>query len=108
VHAAYFEFAFFTGMRTSEMLALQWSDIDFVSNYARVSKAQSKGHLNDRTEIAEVRDVCLNDRALHALQAVKPLTFLAGDCVFKSHRYSDAELKTEKSQRIALTHVLKN
>jgi integrase len=75
VHAAYFEFAFFTGMRTSEMLALQWSDIDFVSNYARVSKAQSKGRLNDRMKVAKIRDVCLNDRALHALQVLKPLTF---------------------------------
>jgi integrase len=28
VHAAYFEFAFFTGMRPSEILALRWSDID--------------------------------------------------------------------------------
>jgi integrase len=28
IYAAYFEFAFFSGMRPSEMLALRWSDID--------------------------------------------------------------------------------
>lgn len=70
IHAAYFEFAFFTGMRPSEILALRWDDIDFRSGYARVSKAQSKGRLNDRTKVAEVRDVLLNERALHALQRV--------------------------------------
>jgi integrase len=52
VHAAYFEFALFTGMRPSEMLALRWSDIDLRESYARVSKAQSKGRLNNKTKVS--------------------------------------------------------
>jgi len=106
IHAAYFEFAFFTGMRPSEMLALRWNDIDSREGYARVSKAQSKGRLNNRTKISEVRDVRLNERALHALEVVKPYTAEIGGCVFRSHRYG-AEFKTEKSQRIIFTRALK-
>lgn len=75
IYACYFELAFWTGMRPSEMLALNWSDIDWRSGYARVEKAQSKGQLNNRTKVAKVRDVKLNDRALHALRELKPLTF---------------------------------
>jgi integrase len=107
IHAAYFEFAFFTGMRPSEMLALRWSDVDFRERYVRVSKAQSKGRLNDRTKVAEVRDVRLNDRALHALHVIKPLTYLLDGCVFRSPRYKDAAFKTEKAQRTVFTRLLK-
>ena len=107
IHAAYFEFAFFTGMRPSEMLALRWEDVDFPSRYARVSKARSKGRLNHRTKVAEVRDVLLNERALHALQTVKPYTYLAGECIFTSPRNLDEAFKTEKSQRNIFTRMLK-
>jgi integrase len=106
VHAAYFEFSFFTGMRPSEMLALRWGDIDLREGYARVSKARPKGRLNNRTKIAEVRDVRLNERALHALEAVKQYSSSMNECVFQSHRYN-VEFKTEKSQRIIFTKVLK-
>lgn len=106
IHAAYFEFAFFSGMRTSEMLALQWSDVDFRQGYARVTKAQSKGRLNSQTKTARVRDVLLNDRSRHALQIAKAHTFLAGEHVFCSARTGDA-FKTEKSQRYVFTRLLK-
>lgn len=38
IHTAYFEFAFFTGMRPDEILALRWNDVDFRSGYARGSR----------------------------------------------------------------------
>jgi len=112
VHAAYFEFAFFTGMRPSEMLALQWSDIDLKRHYARVAKAQSKGRLNDQTKTATVRDVILNERALHALKAIKPYTYLAGGPVFASpgktgYKQPGEGYKTEKAQRMVFTRTLK-
>lgn len=106
IHMAYFLFGFFTGMRTSEMLALRWSDIDFRRGYARVEKAQSKGRMNDRTKTAKVRDVLLSSRALEALAIAKPLTFLAGAEVFRSPRTGEA-YTTEKSQRFVFTRALK-
>ncbi|MGN6985796.1 tyrosine-type recombinase/integrase, partial [Neisseria sp. P0008.S010] len=35
----YFELAFFSGMRTSELIALTWQDIDFQRQCVRVNKA---------------------------------------------------------------------
>lgn len=108
IHAAYFEFAFYSGMRTSEMLALTWDDVDFRKGYVRVAKARSKGRMNDRTKTAVVRDVLLNDRSRHALQVAKELTFLAGGAVFRSGRYhAQEEYKTEKAQRAVFTRALK-
>lgn len=42
-YALYFELAFWTGMRSSELLALTWDDVDFRRGYIRVSKARSIG-----------------------------------------------------------------
>lgn len=108
IHAAYFEFAFYSGMRPSEMLALTWDDVDFRAGYVRVAKARSKGRLNDRTKTAVVRDVLLNDQSRQALQEAKALTFLAGGAVFRSSRYhQQTEFKTEKAQRQVFTRALK-
>ena len=107
IYAAYFEFAFFTGMRPSEMLALRWSDIDLRENYVRVSKAQSKGRLNDRTKNSTVRDVRLNERALHALEVARSITYRPGNAhVFESPRFGVA-FKTEKAMRVVITDMLK-
>jgi integrase len=98
VYAAYFEFAFWTGMRTSEMLALTWGDIDWNQKTVRVCKAQSKGRLNDRTKTAKARDVMLTAQALHALSVMKPLTYIGQGQIFKSPRTGDPWM-TDKSPR---------
>lgn len=74
IYTAYFELAFWSGMRTSEMLALTWDDIDFNTGYAKVEKAQSKGTLNMQTKTAQQREVVLNDRAVGALRSIRHLT----------------------------------
>ncbi len=106
IYPAYFELAFFSGLRTSELLALRWSDIDFLSGYMRIERAQSKGHLNLQTKTAKVRDVLLNARALHALHVLKSLTMLRGDYVFLSPRTA-LPYRTEKAQRLVFSQCLK-
>lgn len=106
VYAAYFELAFWTGMRTSELLALKWTDIDWFSKSVRVCKAQSKGQLNDQTKTAKIRDVMLTDEALHALDQMKPLTYLGQGEIFKSPR-TGASWKTDKSPREPLYKSLR-
>ena len=107
IYAAYFEFAFWTGMRTSEMLALTWGDIDLRKGIAHVRKAQSKGRLNEQTKTARGREVLLNQRALHALKIAKALTYLEGAHVFKSPRYKNDYWKTDKGPRLVFTAALK-
>lgn len=78
----YFETKFFTGMRTSESLALRWESIDWRLNQAVVSEAIVLGELKGRTKTHSSRVVELNSRALAALRRQKEHTFLAGGLVF--------------------------
>ena len=63
----YFELAFFSGMRTSELIALTWQDIDFQRQCVRVNKASVAGKLKS-TKTHSYRDIELNSRALEALR----------------------------------------
>lgn len=70
------QFAFWTGMRTSELVALDWGDIDFVRGVAVVSRAmtqQSKTAEVPKTDAGR-REVKLLAGALEALQAQKQHT----------------------------------
>lgn len=70
-YAAYFELAFYTGMRPCEMLALRWDDIDLERRRLRVSRVMVAGEIHERVKTKYARDVLLNDRALHALRDAK-------------------------------------
>lgn len=74
------QFFLWTGLRTSEATALNWSDIDFVGGTVRVRRAitrESKGVAEYPKTDAGRRDVKLLAPALAALNAQKALTFLA-------------------------------
>jgi integrase len=73
---AYFVFSFMTGMRPEEVIALRWSDIDWRLGTARVTRARSGGEFKD-LKTYNGRDVDLVDRAIEALKAMKPWTYLA-------------------------------
>ncbi len=88
-YANYFEFAFFTGLRTSELLALTWDDVDFVNAFVRVSKAKVLGEIKG-TKTASVRDVELNSRAMAALKRQKTHTYLSGGTVFTNPNTGDS------------------
>ena len=78
---SFFEFAFFTGLRTSEMLAVSWKDVDWLKCRIRIDKARVEGVLKG-TKTYEKRDVELNSRALAALKRMKRHSFLRGEEVF--------------------------
>jgi integrase len=75
--ANYFEFAFHTGMRPSEIISLRWGDIDWPQAQIRVQRArvdwEEKG-----TKTNKIRDVNLSDHALDALKRQKACTFMRG------------------------------
>jgi integrase len=80
------QFAFWTGMRTSELVALDWGDVDFLRGMVRVSRAQTQ-HA-DAPEAPKTasgrREIKLLDMALEALTAQKAHTYLAGKEVFQN------------------------
>lgn len=73
------QFALWTGLRTSELIALNWSDIDFVGGHVRVRRAltrEAKGIAEFPKTAAGRRDIRLLSPAAEALKAQKELTFL--------------------------------
>lgn len=77
----YFWFAFFSGMRTSELIQLQWAKVDLHSGLVRVDEAWVRGEVKS-TKTNKRRDVELNSESRAALVAQKAHTYLAGKHVF--------------------------
>jgi integrase len=84
----FFQFAFWTGMRTSELVALDWEDIDWQRRVAYVRKAKTQGSKSiERTKTeSSTREVKLLEPAYRALIAQKEHTLLAGKEVFQNPR----------------------
>lgn len=79
--ANYYEFAFMTGMRPEEIIALRWSDIDWSSETIRVERAKTAGEIKP-LKTYQSRDVDLTERALSALKQQKQFTFMLDAEVF--------------------------
>jgi integrase len=80
------QFALWTGLRTSELVALDWSDIDFTRGVVRISRAmtQRAAAPEGTKTTAGRREVKLLQAALEALQAQKAHTYLKGEEVFQN------------------------
>ena len=71
IYAAFFEFAFFSGLRLSEALALRWDAVDLEKKTVHVKRTVALGVIEERTKTGSDRFVLLNERALHAIQYAK-------------------------------------
>jgi len=91
-HRNLFQFAFWTGLRTSELVALRWDDIDWLRRIARISRAKTQAA--DEAEGTKTRkgtrDVKLLEPAIEALEAQKEYSFAAGGEVFLNPRTMEA------------------
>lgn len=70
----WYEFAFGTGMRPSEQIALFWEDVDWVGKSVRVKRARVRAQLKS-TKTYQVRDVLLSDRMMKVLKRQKAHSF---------------------------------
>ena len=77
-----FQFAFFTGLRTSELIALEWGDIDWIHGQVNVDRAFVSGEIKKTKTKAGKRQVLLLPPALEALKNQKVFTFMAGKRIF--------------------------
>lgn len=77
-----FQFAFWSGLRTSELIALEWGDIDFSKNLIHVTKASVKKIVKQPKTHAGRRDVLILPLALEALLRQKEFTFAIGGHIF--------------------------
>lgn len=85
----YFTFAFYSGLRTSELFALEWKSVDWNNRSVRVCRAIVEGKAKGPKTAAGERDVVLVDMALQALQLQRAKTELAGAEVFTNPTTGD-------------------
>lgn len=81
-----FEFGFWTGLRTSELIALRWEDVDLVNGMISVRRAKVRKQVKAPKTKAGRRTVPLLEPALNAVLAQRQHTQLAGAEVFLNPR----------------------
>ena len=102
-----YQFAFFTGLRPSELMGLRWSDVDWIHGLIRVEETiVDKEKKGPKTE-AGYREVLLLQPALEALEAQKQHTFLADGRVFHNPRTNQPWETSQQLRRTAWMHLLK-
>ncbi|WP_244863048.1 tyrosine-type recombinase/integrase [Pseudomonas sp. Pc102] len=83
IYAAYYEFAFFTGMRPCEILGLA-RDMTYTDRRKiRVRRVMVDGEIHERVKTKYARDVLLNERALHALERAAEIQGTTSTYVFR-------------------------
>ncbi|WP_312584903.1 site-specific integrase [Atlantibacter sp.] len=78
-----FMFAIQTGLRSSELCALRWRDIDFLGKTAHVQNASVVGVIKGTKTKAGTRKVELTEEALAALSSQKSFTFMKDATIFE-------------------------
>lgn len=76
------QFAFYSGLRTSELFGLMWGDVDWRHMVVRVQRAVVERKVKETKTKAGIRDVILLPSALDALTDQKQYSFVGGDYVF--------------------------
>jgi integrase len=82
------EFWFWTGLRTSEVFGLRWSDVDLFSKTMVISQAKVRGKLKANTKTNISRTVHLNSRAYAALNRQREHTQLQSGAVWADPRFT--------------------
>jgi len=75
--ANFYEFAFGTGMRPSEEIAMAWGDIDWKRQSVRIRRARVR-HVIKSTKTNRERDIDLTDRMIAVLKRQKAHSFMRG------------------------------
>lgn len=84
------QFAFWSGLRPSEWIALKWGAVDFEARTVRVTAAFVRGKEKVTKTAAGTRTVKLLEPAWDALRAQRKHTLLAGGVVFQNPRMARA------------------
>jgi integrase len=64
----FYDFAFQTGLRTSEQIAIEWADVDWENRTIFVNKAKVRNEVKEPKTRSGRRKISLNDNAINALK----------------------------------------
>ncbi|MBG5919007.1 DUF3596 domain-containing protein [Providencia huaxiensis] len=102
-----FQFAINTGLRSSELCALSWGDIDFIGRTAHVQAASVVGVIKGTKTKAGTRIVELNEDAMAALNNQKSFTFLKNETIFEDPKTNKAWAGADAIRKKAWVPTLK-
>ncbi|APE03834.1 hypothetical protein BM526_08225 [Alteromonas mediterranea] len=91
----FYKFAFFTGLRTGELLGLRWQDVDLMRNVAHIRVNITYGIEKEPKTIGSIRTVELCSEAISALKSIKSSKYFNPYRVFidprtmKEYKYAD-------------------
>ncbi len=80
------QFAFWSGLRTSELIVLHWQDVDLKQNRIYVRNACVRGHLKGTKTKSGLREVTLQPQAREALLNQQTYTEKQNEIVFHNSR----------------------
>lgn len=108
-HLNLIQFAFWTGLRTSELVALEWGDIDWRKPSVNISKARTQAARDDETPKTHSgqREVKLFAPALEALARQKEHTYLANGKIFHNPRTGQPWQGDQPIRKTCWNHALK-
>lgn len=104
-----FQFAFWTGLRTSELVALEWGDVNWLRETFLVQRAKTQwARVPEATKTkAGNREVKLLTPAMSALKAQKEFSFKAGKHIFLNPK-KNAPWTGDQQIRNVWVHILRN
>lgn len=102
-----FRFAIHTGMRSSELCALRWKDIDFIQKTAHVQSASVAGITKGTKTKAGTRKVELTDEAMVALVSQKTFSFMKDETVFENPKTEKAWANADAIRKKAWVPTLR-
>lgn len=91
----FYQFAFYTGLRTGELLGLRWEDVDIENQLAHIRVNITSGKEKSPKTAGSIRTVELHDLAVQALSSIQSSKFYDSKRVFidpktmKEYKYAD-------------------
>ena len=104
------QFAFWTGLRTSELVALNWGDVDWKRSTLTIRRAQTqaaKGKVETTKTRAGTREVGILLPAKVALQDQRSWTWSKGEEIFQNPRTGERWAGDQPIRKTLWAHALK-
>jgi integrase len=101
------QFAFWSGLRTSELIALRWQDVDLEQNRLYVRIAKVRGHLKGTKTKSGLRVVTLQPQAREALISQQSFTGKQNNSVFHDPRTNQPWKDDQAIRKTVWTPALK-